>query len=234
VPGEEFCQPCIEEFDGRFRKAWGDIAQMEAPDASREDIDRAIDRVIGPRILVLMVGIPGSGKTWLLERLFPDARIIRPDDHIGYTKEDPWTPAAAKAAWKRAHADLQEAMAKGGPDLTVFDATMVAVFKRARYIRTARNVAVRPVAVFVDTPVEVCRERNAAREEARRVPDAALSSMIGRLERPTVEEGFDVVATFDGKNIRLAAGPASQCLHEMARRATEFNVKPETKEQPEK
>jgi predicted kinase len=226
VPGEEFCQPCIEDFEGRFRKAWGDIAQMEAPNASREDINRAIDGVIGPRILVLMVGIPGSGKTWLLERLMPTAHVIRPDDHIGYTKENPWTPKAAKAAWDRAHADLKQVLAAGGPDLIAFDATMVGAKKRAKYIRSAKKAGVRPVAVFADTPPELCQERNSAREPSRRVPDAAIKSMMGRLERPSIDEGFDIVAKFDGKNIRLEVNPDGECLHAMAKIATDFNTKP--------
>lgn len=179
-----------------------------------------------PRILALMVGIPGSGKTWLLERLMPDAHVIRPDDHIGYTKEDPWTPKAAKAAWDRAHADLKEALAKDGPDLIVFDATMVGSKKRAKYIRSALKAGVRPVAVFLDTPPELCQERNDARDPSRRVPDVALKSMMGRLERPSVDEGLDIVAKFDGKNIRLEVNPDGECLHAMAKMATEFNTQP--------
>jgi predicted kinase len=178
-----------------------------------------------PRILALMVGIPGSGKTWLLERLFPDALVIRPDDHIGYTKDDPWTPQAAKAAWNRAHEDLKEALASGGPEFVAFDATMVAALKRRRYIRSAMNAGLRPVAVFADTPLETCRERNGGREEGRRISEAVIRSMASRLEPPTVSEGFDIVARFDGKNIRLEVNPESQCLHAMAELATKFNIR---------
>lgn len=151
-----------------------------------------------PRILAIMIGIPGAGKTWLLERLLPGAHVIRPDDHIGYTKEDPWTPKAAKMAWKRAHADLAEALAPDGPSVIVFDATMVAAVKRQRYIRTAVKAGVKPVAIHVDTPPLVCQARNGARDAARRVPDATVASMVGRLEKPNVAEGFSVVVSYAG------------------------------------
>jgi predicted kinase len=151
------------------------------------------------RLLVLMVGVPGAGKTWLLERLLPDhALVIRPDDHIGYTKKDPWTPRAAKAAWQRAHADLKEALRPEGPQVIVFDATMVSAHKRQKYIKMARKASVSPVAVYVDTPPLVCRARNDARDPARRVPDNAVAGMFGRLERPGPEEGFSAVVIYSG------------------------------------
>jgi predicted kinase len=46
-------------------------------------------------------------------------------------------------------------------------------------------------AVFFDVPVEVCRERNAAR--ARVVPDEALTLMASKLVPPVEAEGFDRV-----------------------------------------
>ena len=51
------------------------------------------------KALILMVGVPGSGKTTARNSMFPDIPVICPDELIGYTKEKPWTPAAAKYAW---------------------------------------------------------------------------------------------------------------------------------------
>lgn len=197
--GEDWCKACGRKMDDSFRKAWGDIAQMENPDAKREDIDERINQVIGkpkPRLLVLMVGIPGAGKTWLLERFLPDAHVIRPDDHIGYTKENPWTPRAAKLAWDRAHADLKEALSEDGPDLIVFDATMVGAKKRRKYVRMAEKAGIYPVAMHLDTPLKVCQARNNARDKSRRVPDQAMGSMQGRMETPQTQEGFAVVMNY--------------------------------------
>jgi predicted kinase len=177
-------------------------------------------------MLVLMVGVPGSGKTWLLERFLPDAHVIRPDDHIGYTKENPWTPAAAKAAWDRAHADLKEALKADGPDTIAFDATMVGARKRRRYVRMAEKAGVYPVAIHVDTPIDVCRARNDARDQARRVPDATMLSMQGRLETPQTQEGFAVVANFCMGGLitksSKATDPDGDVFREICRRMAEF------------
>lgn len=190
------------------------------------------------RFLVLMVGIPGAGKTWLLERLLPEAHVIRPDDHIGYTKKDPWTPRAAKLAWKRAHADLKEALSPNGPAIVVFDATMVAAVKRQRYIKMATKAGVQPVAIHLDTPPLVCRARNDARDPARRVPDATVASMYGRLERPDPAEGFSAVIIYSGGcdftvESAYPMDPYGLAIKEIGRWISDFkkNHNPETGEE---
>ena len=47
------------------------------------------------------------------------------------------------------------------------------------------------LAVFVDTPIEVARRRNAAREGSAKVPDVGLYATAKRLVVPTEAEGFD-------------------------------------------
>ena len=39
--------------------------------------------------LILLVGIPASGKSTFREANFPDAAVVCPDSFIGYTKENP-------------------------------------------------------------------------------------------------------------------------------------------------
>jgi predicted kinase len=48
-------------------------------------------------------------------------------------------------------------------------------------------------AVWLDTPLALCRERNEAREGRARVPLPGLLGTWTKLVPPTVEEGFDRV-----------------------------------------
>jgi len=47
----------------------------------------------------------------------------------------------------------------------------------------------------MDTPLELCKLRNAMRDGAARVPDQKIDYLAGLLTPPTVEEGFTSVFT---------------------------------------
>lgn len=138
-----------------------------------------------------MVGIPGSGKTTLRKAMFPEAYVISPDDNIGYTKEDPWTFDKARGAWKKADNDLKIAFEER--DIIVFDATFVSPKRRKKYIRLAKNNDFVPVAVFCDTSLKVSLQRNASRNEWRKIPHAVIENMFSKLVVPSKEEGFEEV-----------------------------------------
>lgn len=74
------------------------------------------------------------------------------------------------------------------------DATNLTKRDRRPYIRLAQFFDAKVEAVFFDTPLEVCKERNRSRE--RKVPDEAIDAMAARLSPPVPEEGFDTVTVY--------------------------------------
>jgi uridine kinase len=50
------------------------------------------------KTFIISVSLPGAGKTTAVASEFPNAVVISPDNFIGYTEENPWTPLAARAA----------------------------------------------------------------------------------------------------------------------------------------
>ncbi len=68
-----------------------------------------------------------------------------------------------------------------------------AVANTKTLLAAAREAGVPVRAVWIDTPPELCAERNAAREGRARVPDIGIMATRGRLEPPSTEEGFDRV-----------------------------------------
>jgi predicted kinase len=142
-----------------------------------------------------MVGIPAAGKSTVRDKEFSGATIICPDDMIGYTKDSPWTPQAAKGAWKTADRLLSEAIARGDETI-VFDATMVSPKRRGKYIRIAKAAGMVVKAAYCRVDLNIALERNASRDSSRQVPEFVVRRMLGDLQPPEKEEGFDDILTF--------------------------------------
>ena len=121
-------------------------------------------------------------------------------------------PASGKSSWTRDHDQ---------PGLVIFDACWADRAKRmgiARQIRAAGKVA---IAVWIQCPLDVARERNAARPPLTRVPDVALARawVSLRHEPPVMAEGWSRVLVQDGQAERIhdAAVPPERQLERLAR-----------------
>jgi predicted kinase len=86
----------------------------------------------------------------------------------------------------------------------VVDNTNASVERRAGVVALAHRLRVPVRAIFVDTPFEVCEQRNARRTGRSRVPDVGLRATAQILVPPNVREGFDSVEVVSG----LAPGRA--------------------------
>lgn len=71
---------------------------------------------------------------------------------------------------------------------TYVDATCLTVGERRPYLRIGELYGAEVEAIFFDTPLDTCLERNRRRE--RRVPEEAIRGLARRLSPPTLAEGF--------------------------------------------
>jgi predicted kinase len=128
--------------------------------------------------LVVMVGLQGSGKTsWVAEHL-AGTHVVVSKDH--------WPNARHREArQRRVVAGL---LAEGVS--VVVDNTNPSPAERAALVELAAAAGVPARAVFLDVPLEVCRQRNEARTGRARVPDVGLFSTAARLVPPSPDEGF--------------------------------------------
>jgi predicted kinase len=149
--------------------------------------------------LVVLIGLPGSGKSHLAAALAnAPSQILSSDDLRRLVSDDPTNQDATQAAFAAMHflADLRLA----GRHTTIIDATNVEATARAPLLALAAKHKLPALAIVVDAPLEVCAARNARRPGpvgtarwGRRVPDAALDAMHGHLQAalPTLPfEGF--------------------------------------------
>ena len=144
--------------------------------------------------LVMLIGLPASGKTTLIEAGFAkDATVVSPDDHIGY-EDGGWTTHKAIIAWNKADEMFDELLQDDEDTTVVFDAMFLSPKTRYKYIRKAKDAGIPVSAIFLDTPYSVCLARNLSRPEYRQVPGDLMTKFARLLEEPSKEEGFDFVS----------------------------------------
>jgi predicted kinase len=140
-----------------------------------------------PRI-ILLVGLPGSGKSTYLERI--GARALSSDAVRGLLADDPTDQSIHGRVFATLRYLLRQRLAIGRP-VTYLDATHLTVRERRPYIRLADLYDCTIEAIFFDVPLEVCLERNLRRD--RVVPEEAVRKMAAKLVPPSLAEGFTKV-----------------------------------------
>ncbi len=113
--------------------------------------------------LVVLVGISGSGKSTFAARHFAPTEVISSDACRALVGDDPNDQSVTTEAFEVLHAIASARLRLGR--LTVIDATNVQPDARAPLVRLAREQHVLPVAIVLDVPEALARERNAGRAD---------------------------------------------------------------------
>jgi predicted kinase len=132
-----------------------------------------------PQEIVVMVGLQGCGKsTWVREHLAATHVVV---------SKDHWPHGRHREARQRRV--VAELLAEGRS--VVVDNTNPAPEDRTPLVAAARAAGAAVRAVWIDTPLETCLERNEARKGRARVPVVGVLATRGRLVPPNTDEGFD-------------------------------------------
>lgn len=111
--------------------------------------------------MVAVIGTSGSGKSTFCRRHFLPTEILSSDTFRGLVMDDEDSQEATTPAFEALHFMLAKRLELGR--LTVVDATNVQSGARASLLQIATKYHALKVAIIVDTPEEVCHERNKQR-----------------------------------------------------------------------
>jgi predicted kinase len=135
--------------------------------------------------IVVLVGLPGSGKSTYLKRI--GAAGLSSDEIRRLLADDATDQTINDRVFETLRYLLRQRLALGRP-VTYIDATNLTPQERLPYIAIGADYFCQVEALYFDVPIEVCRERNAGR--ARVVPEEALDKMQEKLVPPATAEGF--------------------------------------------
>jgi predicted kinase len=135
----------------------------------------------GPECVIL-VGLPGAGKTTFARQRYPS------HDHIS---KDTLPGSGNKQA--KQDAALRRALAAGRS--VIVDNTNVTPAERAAVIAIAREFDARVVGYYIEASTREAIARNEQRTGRAKVPKVAIFTCAKRLVPPALTEGFDELHT---------------------------------------
>lgn len=145
-------------------------------------------------ILVLMVGVPGSGKSTWIQNNLTDKDVWVSRDAIRYNllEEDDDYFAKENEVIELFINNINNMLNKNFRYVYA-DATHLHPKGRAQLLN---NLKIKPdaiYAVYIDTPLNITLERNAQREGRARVPDDVIKRMYRSVSLPTARENINTL-----------------------------------------
>jgi predicted kinase len=159
--------------------------------------------------MILMIGLPGSGKSSLASELLaecPRSKLISTDairaELFGSENvQGPWL-----LVWHQVERQLRQAVEQSL--LTIYDATNAVRRHRQEAIALARATGFTHITgLWLDTPVELCLERNRMRD--RTVPEEVILQMHSSVRDapPTLQDGMDRLIRYSHREVWKSRSP---------------------------
>jgi predicted kinase len=148
------------------------------------------------------VGVQGSGKSFFAKKMKLEhkAVIINLDKHFYKDGVYCWNPQIDNEAWDKLIEELKNELR--WPHTTiVVDDIFFFLDRRKQIINLCMEYGRPSVAVYFDTPVEECLNRNSNRSNDRKIPEDVIRIYHSKIAKPSPLEGWRSIKRFtpDGK-----------------------------------
>lgn len=148
--------------------------------------------------LYVMVGLPGSGKSTVVERYIcrvknrfdKDIKVFSSDKYREKILGNAEDQSANEKVFNSLYKDLKEYLSQED-STAIFDATNITVKSRKRIFDVTRNLNCKVVAIVMPTTIEQCIVNNENRERSAPIP--VIFKMMKQFEMPQKFEGFDEI-----------------------------------------
>lgn len=143
--------------------------------------------------LVLMMGVPGSGKTTYAKKMMGDYDIYVSRDEIrfGLVREDEPYFSKEDEVLQTFIRTINDALLIA-QRYVIADATHLNMGSRAKILKNLHNKPDSVYVVYVAVSLQTALERNAQREGRALVPESSIKNMYKSISLPRKEEGIDM------------------------------------------
>lgn len=147
--------------------------------------------------LIIMVGIPGSGKSTFAQNYIKDANnmstvwVSRDEVRYSLISGTDEYFAKEKDVFKIFVKKINTALAEGKD--AIADATHINAQSRKKLLSSITVPDIQIEACVMETSLQECLANNEKREGRARVPKAAILRMYRQFEYPTFSEGFSSI-----------------------------------------
>lgn len=143
--------------------------------------------------LVLMMGVPGSGKTTYAKKMMGDYDIYVSRDEIRFelVKEDEPYFSKEDEVLQTFIRTINDALPIA-QRYVIADATHLNVGSRAKILKNLHNKPDSIYVVYVAVSLQTALERNAQRKGRALVPESSIKNMYKSISLPRKEEGIDM------------------------------------------
>jgi predicted kinase len=178
---------------GRGRRSPGQQPSTAAPSVVADSSGpAAAPRAETPRaakgVVVLAIGLPGSGKSSWFKR--NSIKPLSSDMVRALLFDDPAEQRFQDLVFSTLRSMLKARLIAHRP-MNYVDATNLTPQERHNWIKLAKDFGYDVHGVFFDVPLEVCIERHQRRD--RIVPEDVMRKMSAKLKPPSFDEGFSKI-----------------------------------------
>ena len=162
-------------------------------------------------VLIMLVGLPGSGKSTYAKTVLPDVKVHSSDALRVELYGDISEQSSNDKLFRELHRRIKEDL-RAGNDV-VYDATNIHWKRRREFLREINSIDCYKEAHIIATPYEVCVLMNSQRENP--IPEKVIEKMYKDFDIPFYNEGWDnIFIVYGDEKYETAYGECSKFIYD--------------------